>query len=404
MRLLRVTMLPEAYLNKFYFKKKDLTRKTSLKQLEALYYDSYAQADSYTFYLTKLGYECKQVIANALPIQRNWCQETGIPFDESNYISALPIEYAVRYKPEIVFLNNFNVFDANWIKLLRSRCPSIRLVLGFCGIIPNSYDCLRGYDIVLTPVQYLVRQLENEGLKTRLLFHAFDSRILERIDTNKPKSYPVTFIGRVNRSNGFHKQRAVFLENLSKIADMIIFSENAVESPFKQLVWIASYDLLSFLRKVGVSDENLARIPLIGRYRGLTQKPEFSWYNSLRSKVCEPVYGLEMYDALIRSQVTLNAHAKCAGNSAGNLRLFEATGIGTCLLTDFKDDLHLMFEPDVEVVTYKTIDEAKEKLSWLLNHPQKREEIARAGMKRTSTCHTYENRAHQLDEIIRLEI
>lgn len=401
MRLLRITTLQEPYLDYFYGKNMDLAGKPSADQLEVLYYDSYAQADSYTYYLSKLGYECRQVIANALPVQRAWCHETGVQFDQSNYISALPIEYAKRYKPDIVFINNFNVFDETWVKSLKAYCSSIRLVLGFCGIFPNSYDGLRGYDVVLTPVQYLAKGMEKAGVKTELLPHAFDSRILGRIDLKMTKCLPITFIGSVIRTNGFHKQRAVFLEELSEVADLKIFSENAIESPFKQLARIIGYDLLSRLRKAGVNDEKLAQFPIIGRYKGLKQRPLFSYYSSLRSKVHPPVYGLEMYNTLRRSQVTLNAHAECAGNSAGNLRLFEATGVGTCLLTDFKDDLHLLFEPDVEVATYKSIEEGHGKLRWLLAHPQQREEMAMAGMKRTLRSHTYENRANQLHEIIR---
>jgi spore maturation protein CgeB len=50
-----------------------------------------------------------------------------------------------------------------------------------------------------------------------------------------------------------------------------------------------------------------------------------------------------MYQALRRSLITL-------GREAGNARLFEATGVGTFLLTDFKDNLQTSFEPSREVV------------------------------------------------------
>jgi hypothetical protein len=46
-----------------------------------------------------------------------------------------------------------------------------------------------------------------------------------------------------------------------------------------------------------------------------------------------------MYQALRRLLITLNSHINMVGREAGNARLFEATGVGTFLLTDFKDNL-----------------------------------------------------------------
>ena len=42
------------------------------------------------------------------------------------------------------------------------------------------------------------------------------------------------------------------------------------------------------------------------------------------------------------------------------MRLYEATGVGTLLVTDYKDNLHEMFIPGKEVVVYRDADEAVE--------------------------------------------
>jgi spore maturation protein CgeB len=108
-----------------------------------------------------------------------------------------------------------------------------------------------------------------------------------------------------------------------------------------------------------------------------------------------------MYEIISQSKITLNNHIDDAKNEAANMRLFEATGVGTCLLTDWKENLHELFEPDREVVTYKSVEECIEKVKWLLDHPQEREAIAKAGQARTLKDHTFAQRAIQLDEIIR---
>jgi spore maturation protein CgeB len=83
------------------------------------------------------------------------------------------------------------------------------------------------------------------------------------------------------------------------------------------------------------------------------------------------------------------------------MRLFEATGVRTCLLTDWKENLSELFEIDREVVTDKSVNECIEKVEWLLENPQERELIAKAGQARILKDHTFAQRAVQLDEIIR---
>ena len=83
------------------------------------------------------------------------------------------------------------------------------------------------------------------------------------------------------------------------------------------------------------------------------------------------------------------------------MRLFEATGVGTCLLTDWKQNLSEIFAPDLEVTTYKTAEECVDKVKWLLDHPKERKAIAEAGQARTLKEHTFEQRAAQMHEWMR---
>jgi spore maturation protein CgeB len=82
------------------------------------------------------------------------------------------------------------------------------------------------------------------------------------------------------------------------------------------------------------------------------------------------------------------------------MRLFEATGMGACLLTDWKTDLQDIFEPDKEVVAYRSAEECVEKVNYLLHHEKERQAIAAAGQRRTLRDHTFAQRALQLDELI----
>jgi len=107
-----------------------------------------------------------------------------------------------------------------------------------------------------------------------------------------------------------------------------------------------------------------------------------------------------MYEILRSSRLTLNQH----GNKepyANNCRLYEATGMGTCLVTDWKPDLHELFEPGKEVVAYRSAEECVELIRYYLDHDDEREAIARAGQQRTLREHTYYHRMQELVEIVR---
>ena len=122
-----------------------------------------------------------------------------------------------------------------------------------------------------------------------------------------------------------------------------------------------------------------------------------------RSRI-QPVYGLDMYRLLMNSRIVLNFHIGIAGKYAGNMRLFEATGTGSCLLTDNKSNIGDLFIPDKEVIVYDNPDDCIEKAKWLLNNEEERRTIALAGQKKTLRSHTVEQRCHQMLEIIENEL
>ena len=113
-----------------------------------------------------------------------------------------------------------------------------------------------------------------------------------------------------------------------------------------------------------------------------------------------PVFGIEYYQLLQSSNIVFNMHSIAAKNTVDNMKMFEITGVGSCLLTDTGTNMKDIFEEDKEIVVYRSIDEAVEKVSYLLDHPKEAEEIAKAGQTRTLRDHTTMNRCRQIDEIL----
>jgi spore maturation protein CgeB len=107
-----------------------------------------------------------------------------------------------------------------------------------------------------------------------------------------------------------------------------------------------------------------------------------------------------MYQRLQRAEVALNFHIDVAGGSANNLRLYETTGVGTLLITDWKTDLNELFEPGREVLTYRTVEECLDLILSCLRSAAERQRIAAAGQRRTMAQHTYATRARELIGIL----
>jgi spore maturation protein CgeB len=97
-------------------------------------------------------------------------------------------------------------------------------------------------------------------------------------------------------------------------------------------------------------------------------------------------------------------HIGVAGNFAGNMRLFEVTGVGSCLLTDNKKNLADLFDVGNEIVVYDNPQDCIEKAKWLLENEQERKKIAAAGNKKTLEKHTVENRCKLILDIIDQEL
>ena len=85
-----------------------------------------------------------------------------------------------------------------------------------------------------------------------------------------------------------------------------------------------------------------------------------------------------------------------------NCRLFEAAGCGAFQIADWKPALPDLFEPEEEIVTFRTQQELKEKVDYYLAHPEERRDIADRAYARARREHTYEKRLEKMFEILRL--
>jgi hypothetical protein len=139
------------------------------------------------------------------------------------------------------------------------------------------------------------------------------------------------------------------------------------------------------------------RVPIDFWGIGAEDWPESS---ALRRGYRGEAWGIDMFRVLRSSKISLNRHIDVAADHANNMRLYEATGVGTLLLTDAKGDLKTLFDPGVEVVAYADEDELVEAVRHYLAHDDERSAIAEAGQARTLGSHSYADRMKELVAIL----
>jgi len=92
----------------------------------------------------------------------------------------------------------------------------------------------------------------------------------------------------------------------------------------------------------------------------------------------------------------INSTAMSEGNSI-NCRTFEIAGAGGLQIMEYRQAIEDCFEPGKEIVTYESIDELTDKISFYKNNVSASMSIRIAAHSRVVSSHTYQ---HRLNEII----
>ncbi len=384
------TDYPE-FLSWLYTRNTGLEEKSYDEQMRVRMDSLFGVADFYSSNLKKLGHEAWDIHANNQIMQNAWAREHGIGRNDSKLLDHLtekafhisrrlvsrkPVQYlrpVVRslsqllerrlvtfrilsaqiknYRPDVLLNQNIGLNT----RFFREVKPYVRLLVGQdASPLPKGRD-FSAYDLMISSLPNFVDYFRRQGLPSEVHRLGFEPSVIERLGESKD-CISISFVGNLSSA---HSSRRELLEYVCQRAPVDVWGHG--------------------------SDRMLKSSPVAGRYRG-------------------SAWGHEMYRILGRSMMTLNHHIDVAGPYANNMRLYEATGVGTLLITDWKENLSELFVPGKEVLTYRSPEECSEFIQYYLKHDDERKAIAAAGLQRTLREHTYYHRMQELVEIVRKHI
>jgi len=350
----------QSYLDVFYKRNNHLKKASFQDQRAALIHDGFPWIFSWSENNSCEDIEIFETVHNCEHLQKAWSNKYK---NENDWQLQIVYEQIKEQQPNICVLYPPDLFEYDKLEHIRSLVNHEIIFVGYDGMDRQDVTLYNGYDLILTCSDYISNFYKSCGKLTYTLNFCFDESILLKINTLSQPKYSIGFTGSIYQN--VHDNRYNLLKKLSKEIDVAIRSDFGID---------VNYSLFS---KNQI--KRLVKEKDIENYLGL-------WRISKNNP--GPVYGLDMFQFLRDSKVSINMHGDKIGFAA-NVRMYEITGVGSCMLTDWKENIGELFEPGKEIVTYTCLEEACEKSRFLIKNEKIRLQIAKAGQERTLKEYTY---------------
>jgi spore maturation protein CgeB len=339
-------------------------------------------------YIERKEIKCLEFINNLPEIALKWAEENHYSPKSSSDIMDIGDEMIKRFKPDIIFVfAPLTYVKNNFLNELISSLSKKPKLIAWYGANCGDENIFRFFDLTLSNSKNLVNSLKEKGIKADFLQHAFDPIILEKVNTTSAKKNRIVFFGNLDLKSNDFRDRTEFIYQISKkIPSFDIFAEFSKPnlSARAKYYLLGKRSLLAGILKDYIDSNKLKY------WANRCNLPASPWELplDLAKTINGALYGHKMLCKLNTYKTAFNFHNKHTGDSSCNMRMFEATGLGCCLLTEHKSNISSLFELDHEVITYKTKDEAITKANYLLENPFIAKEIGLAGQRKVLSKYT----------------
>lgn len=397
MKIAFLSSIYPAHGEKIYRENSSLKNKPSDEQLDYIRWHAMSSYSRWNEYLTKRGFNVLEFHHNLPHVELKWAEENQFCPKKDNEISKIGIEKIKRFNPDIIFCSSLNFYiNSNFITELLSVLPQRPKLVSWYGANCGDERIFRNFDLTLSNSEHLINELYKKEIYAEFLKHSFEPAILEKIKIPESRINKLAFFGNLDTYTSDFKERNKLLLKISDIGNILqVYGTIYKPKPLERL----KYSTIKGRHNISRTLSRLMPFETVKKWSQIDNLPPSPWplEKTFCQKVKPPLFGHQMLQSLSNYQIAFNYHNKHTGDNACNMRLFESTGVGCCLLTDHKSDISSIFEPDVEVLTYTNHDEAISKAKCLIREPKLARKIALAGQKRTLTHYTSEK---QIDHLV----
>jgi len=395
MKIVKFSMLPVSFTGPYLAE--HATAGIDWQTLTTLLFgEFFGPVDSWQYWLRQLGLDATDILYGTPEVDAAWARANGRPSVSGEDIA---VAEALARQPDVMVLQGFENRSLAFIARLRDAAPRARLV-GMAGVDIRGRAHAGAADLLFSCMRENVDFVVANGGHAEHLMHAFDERILARVGSVERR--PVAaFVGSIESGAHLHDARRTMLETVTREVPVWMYSPHeppalpmAVRTAKLAAARIGARGWAAVPGRLGIAPP-----PALALAANWPQFPRL-WRPPLRAaKRLDPVFGLAMYRVLGESLIVLNAHVGMT-DYAANLRLFEATGMAACLVTDAKLGLNEMFADD-EVVAYRSPAEAAALTRALLDAPADATAIGVRAQARVLRDHSFRRRSIQIAEALR---
>jgi hypothetical protein len=326
----------------------------------------FGTSTTYEYYFKKSGVECLELILNsietwkevglfqtlyskALSGKESWLSHKslnlGIPISKYLPTFKMIIKEIKLFKPQVVILKDLHFYPRDFRDTLRES--GIKIV-GFVSNNIQHAEVLNSCDLVVSSVPKILDLASQANIPSHYMLPAFDLRNIE-FASNK-REFNTVFAGSI------YGNTVDFLRGIKEVDKSLRI-----------------YSPISF-------------IPILKKHNLLEQYFGEAW-------------GSEVYEIYGKSKIVVNRHGEVARNLSANMRLFEGTGMGACVITEASSNLKDLFTPFEEVIPYQSHNDAAKQVENSLSN-RTWSEIGNRAQLRVFQDHTTGKRYSILLEVI----
>ncbi len=356
MRILVLDTYYEEFLAEHFRGLKNAADLSYAQILRSLLDTRFGTGDAYAVELNRLGHQAETLVLNANLLQARWAEENGFAIGDpsARWHADVLVEQIRAFRPDVLYVQEVSIVNDAMLAEIR---PYVGMIVGqiACSLPPRR--TFEHHDLIVSSWLPIVEHFRSLGKAAAFLPLGFDHTVLEAMGQQE-KRFDVSFVGGIS---AVHGDRVALLEYLCERLPIHVFGYGAETLP--------------------------ADSPILPKHRG-------------------QVWGTELYRTLASSRIAVNVHGaidvrgSVTTGLANNARMFEATGCGTCLVTDAKSNLGDYFEPDAEVIAFHDAKQCVDVIEQLLAEPDRCASVAAAGQRRTLSEHTYAHRMAELTSIL----